>query len=151
VKLNVEFTLPDGSLRPLRAASSGHRPRTVKGEVLRDTVMSSQRIVGVRLRVLLLATLACLSACSWFASKKTQLPDPTELIVTGAPVGSVVFVDGSQTGQETVLNDHPQVLRVAAGAHKVEIHVGDTVVYREDTYVSLGEKRTVRVLSGLNR
>jgi hypothetical protein len=71
--------------------------------------------------------------------------------VTGAPVGSVVFVDGLQTGQETTLNDHPQVLRVAAGAHKVEIHVGNTVVYREDTYVAVGEKRTVRVLSGLNR
>jgi hypothetical protein len=78
------------------------------------------------------------------------LPDPTEIIVTGAPVGSVVFVDGLQTGQETALNDHPQVLRVAAGAHKVEIQVGNTVVYREDTYVGLGEKRTVRVLSGLN-
>jgi hypothetical protein len=79
------------------------------------------------------------------------LPDPTEIIVTGAPVGSVVFIDGLQTGQETALDDHPQVLRVAAGAHKVDIHLGDTVVYREDTYVSLGEKRTVRVLSGLNR
>jgi hypothetical protein len=107
--------------------------------------------VGVRLRVLLLATLACLSACSWFGSKRTLLPDPTEIIVTGAPAGSVVFVDGLQTGQETALDDHPQVLRVAAGTHKVEIHVGDTVVYREDTYVGLGEKRTVRVLSGLNR
>jgi hypothetical protein len=107
--------------------------------------------VGVRLRVLLLTILACLSACSWFASKRTQLPDPTEIIVTGAPVGSVVFVDGLQTGQETAVNDRPQVLRVAAGAHKVEIHVGDTIVYREDTYVSLGEKRTVRVLSGRNR
>jgi hypothetical protein len=107
--------------------------------------------VGVRLRVLLLATLVCLSACSWFGSKRTQIPDPTEIIVTGAPVGSVVVVDGLQSGQETVLNDHPQVLRVAAGAHKVEIHMGGTVVYREDTYVSPGEKRTVRVLSGLNR
>jgi hypothetical protein len=113
--------------------------------------MFSQRIVGVRLRVLLLAALACLSACSWFTSKRTQLPDPTEIIVTGAPVGSIVYVDGLQTGQETAANDHPQVLRVAAGAHKVEIHAGDTIVYREDTYVSPGEKRTVRVLSGLNR
>ena len=79
------------------------------------------------------------------------MPDPTEIIVTGAPAGSIVYVDGSQTGQATALNDRPQVLNVAAGAHKVEIHVGDTIVYREDTYVSPGEKRTVRVLSGLNR
>jgi hypothetical protein len=80
-----------------------------------------------------------------------QLPDPTEIIVTGAPAGSVVFVDGMQTGQAAVLNDHPQVLNVAAGPHKVEILVGDRVVYREDTYVGLGERCMVRVLSGLNR
>jgi hypothetical protein len=79
------------------------------------------------------------------------LPDPTEIIVTGAPVGSTVFVDGVQTGHAMALNDHPQVLNVAAGAHKVEIHVGDTVVYREDTYVDLGERHVVRVLSGLSR
>jgi hypothetical protein len=93
--------------------------------------------------------LVCLSACSWFASKKTQLPDPTEIIVTGAPMGSIVFVDGLQTGRATALNDHPQVLNVAAGAHKVEIHVGDAVVYREDAYVAPGERYIVRVLSGL--
>ena len=103
------------------------------------------------MRVFVLVTLACLSACSWFASRKMQLPDPTEIIVTGAPAGSIVFVDGLQTGQATAINDHPQVLNVAAGAHKVEIHVGDTVVYREDTYVGPGEHRIVRVLSGSNR
>ena len=80
-----------------------------------------------------------------------QLHDPTEIIVTGAPVGSMVFVDGLETGQITALNDHPHVLDVAAGTHKVEIHVGDAVVYREDTYVSAGERRMVRVLSGFTR
>lgn len=79
------------------------------------------------------------------------MPDPTEIIVTGAPAGSTVFVDGLQTGQATAINDHPRVLNVAAGAHRVEIHVGDSVVYREDTYVEVGEHRIVRVLSGLNR
>ena len=80
-----------------------------------------------------------------------QLPDPTEIIVTGAPAGSTVFVDGLQAGQATATNDHPQVLDVPAGTHKVEIHVGDAIVYREDTYVGRGERYTVRVLSGLSR
>jgi hypothetical protein len=95
--------------------------------------------------------LGCLSACSWFGSNRQQLPDPTEIIVSGAPVGSTLFVDGVPTGQVTASNDHPQVLHVAPGAHKVEIRVGDPVVYREDTYVGLGEHRVVTVLSGLNR
>jgi hypothetical protein len=71
--------------------------------------------------------------------------------VTGAPAGSIVFVDGSQAGQALAVNDRPQILIVTAGAHKVEIHVGDSIVYREDTYVKAGEHRTVRVLSGINR
>jgi hypothetical protein len=103
------------------------------------------------LRFFVLLTLACLSACSWFGSRKSQLPDPTEIIVTGAPVGSLVFVDGLQTGQPTAANDHPQILIVAAGTHKVEIHVGDNIVYREETYVAAGERRIVMVLSGLSR
>jgi hypothetical protein len=79
------------------------------------------------------------------------LPDPTEIIVTGAPAGSIILVDGLQSGQETPAGDHPQVLNVAAGAHRVEIQMGDKVVYREETYVALGEHRVVTVLSGLTR
>lgn len=103
------------------------------------------------MRVFALLTLVCLSACSWFGSRTPPLPDPTEIIVTGAPVGSLVFIDGLQTGQATAHNDHPQILNVAAGAHKVEIHKDDAIVYREDTYVGLGERRVVIVLSGLSR
>jgi len=66
-------------------------------------------------------------------------------------MGSLVFVDGMQTGQTAPHNDQSQVLNVAAGAHIVEIHLGDKVVYREDTYVGSGERRVVTVLSGLSR
>ncbi len=104
------------------------------------------------MRVLVLATLACLSACSWFGSRKPHpVPDPTVIIVTGAPVGSLVFVDGAQIGQAAANNDQSQVLDVAAGTHTVEIHMGDRVVYREDTYVGRGERRVVIVKSGSSR
>jgi len=100
-------------------------------------------------RVFVLITLACLSACSWFSSRRLQqLPEPTEIIVTGAPVGSVIFLDGLQAGPTAEHNDQSQVLDVASGVHKVEVHMGDTVVYREDTYVDPGERRVVIVLSG---
>jgi hypothetical protein len=95
--------------------------------------------------------LAFLSACSWFGSRKHEAPDPTELIVTGAPEGSIVFIDGLPAGQASVVNDRPQVISVAVGVHKVEIHMGGKVVYREDTYVALSEHRVVTVLSGLTR
>jgi len=56
-------------------------------------------------------TLACLSACTWFGSRKRPLLDPTEIIVNGAPGGSIVFIDGVQTAQATAVNDHPQIIR----------------------------------------
>ena len=71
--------------------------------------------------------------------------------MTGAPLGSLVFVDGVQTGQAASRSDQSQILDVAAGDHKVEIHVDGRIVYREDTYVGPGEHRVVMVLSGSNR
>ena len=94
--------------------------------------------------------LACLSGCSWF-HRKPPAPEPTELIVTGAPAGSVAFLDGTQAGQATEVGNLPQVLEVAPGTHTLEVRMGDTVAYRENTYVAQGEKRVITVLSGTSR
>jgi hypothetical protein len=76
------------------------------------------------------------------------LPNPTEIIVTGAPAGSIVLIDGVPIGQATAGNGRSRVLDVAAGAHKVEIRTGDRIVYREDTYAAIGERTVVIVKSG---
>ncbi len=107
------------------------------------------------MRAFIFLALACsvlsLSACSWFHRKPPAPPDPPELIVTGAPAGSIVFIDDVQKGQLAELNDQPQVLDTTEGAHKIEVRIDDKVVYREDTYVSNGDKRVITVLSGSNR
>jgi cyanophycinase-like exopeptidase len=92
-----------------------------------------------------------LSACSWFHRKEPPVRDPPQLIVTGAAVDSIVFVDDIQKGQQEVTNDKPQVVIVTEGTHKVEVRIGDRVVYREDVFVASGERRVVMVLSGSNR
>ena len=107
--------------------------------------------MGARVRFFVLMLLACLSACGWFGWRKPTQTEPTEIIVTGAPVGSFVFVDGVQAGHVAAHNDDSQILDVAAGNHKVEVHLGDKIVYREDTYVGRGEHRAVMVLSGSSR
>jgi len=100
------------------------------------------------LKALLVVLLICVSGCSWFHRK--ALPEPTELIVTGAPVGSIVFVDGVQFGQAKEVLNRPQKLEVAAGTHTIEVRMGDTVAYRENTYVAQGDKHVIAVLSGRN-
>lgn len=106
------------------------------------------------MRVLILLALICLGACSaigpgrWFGRGKPAAPDPTELIVTGAPPGSTLYVDGVQTGEVGPSSTGPQVVHVVPGPHTVEVRVGHPVVYREQTEPTPGEKRVITVLSG---
>ena len=102
---------------------------------------------GIPLKALLIILLLCVSGCSWF-HRKPHAPDPTELVVVGAPVGSIVFVDGVQAGQAKEVAKQPQEITVVAGTHVVEVRMGDTVAYRENTYVTAGEKHVISVLSG---
>jgi hypothetical protein len=109
------------------------------------------RFRSLDLKILMLLALACLSACSWFHPGAKPMPEPPEFIVTGAPAGSALFIDGVQIGEIATSNDKPQVLTVAAGEHIVEVRMGSAVVYREQTYVGSGERRVIKVLSGSSR
>jgi hypothetical protein len=103
-----------------------------------------------RLKISLLIALAFLSGCSWFHRAK-PLPAPTRLIVTGAPVESLLFVDGVQNGHPTEAGNRTQVLEVTPGTHSVEVRLNDIVVYRENTYVAPHDKVVISVLSGNGR
>jgi hypothetical protein len=105
---------------------------------------------GTSLKAILIIVLLCISGCSWF-HRKPHAADPTELVVVGAPVGSVVFVDGVQSGEAKEIAKQPQEIEVTPGTHILEVRMGDTVAYRENTYVTPGEKRVISVLSGTGR
>lgn len=103
------------------------------------------------MKILVLIVLVGLSGCTWFHKSKPLAPDPPELIVTGVPAGSVLFIDGKQTGQATEGSNRTRVLEVEPGSHTLEVRMGDTVAYRETTYVAPGGKRVITVLSGNGR
>jgi hypothetical protein len=102
------------------------------------------------LKTFIILALAMLSGCSWFHSRTPPAPPPV-FIVTGAPAGSVIFIDDAQAGQTAEFNDKPQQVSSVEGMHKVEVRFGDTIVYRENIYIKSGERRVVTVLSGSNR
>jgi hypothetical protein len=104
----------------------------------------------LRLKIFIILALTMLSACSWFHAKAPHAPDPPVFVVTGAPAGSIVFIDDVQKGQAAEFRK-PQMVSSVEGTHKVEVRFGDTVVYREDIYIKGGERRVVTVLSGSNR
>lgn len=100
-------------------------------------------------RVLAPLALVGLGACSWLgAHRPPPPPPPTQLVVTGSPAGSRVFIDGVNVGDAAARSNQTQVLDVAAGTHEVAIELNDKVVYREDTYVAPGERHVVIVKSG---
>ena len=96
-----------------------------------------------------LIAMLLLGGCGWF-HRKPPAPDPAELIVTGAPTGAVLLIDGAPAGHPAQTDDRTQVLKVTPGTHLVEGKVGESITYRETTYVALGEKRVVKVLSGFS-
>lgn len=97
--------------------------------------------------VILLTGCSWLHTHSWF-HKQPVPPDPTQLVVNGAPQGSILLIDGVQAGTENPSATKPQLVDVAPGMHTVEVKVRDKITYRESTYVAAGEKHLVIVLSG---
>jgi hypothetical protein len=98
-----------------------------------------------------LTTGLCLAACGWWGHRRGDPPNPTEIVVNGAPAESVVFVDGTQVGQPVPRGQNAQIVRVAPGNHKVDVHLGERVVYHEEVYVASGQRLMMSVLSGWNR
>ena len=98
-----------------------------------------------------LILLVCLSGCSWFHHSKPAAPPPPELVVTGVPAGSTLFVDGVQADQPSDGSNRTRVLEVSSGMHTLEVRMGDTVAYREQAYVGAGDRRVITVLSGNSR
>jgi hypothetical protein len=102
-------------------------------------------------KIWVVLALMSVSACSWFhGHPKGPAPLP-EVVVTGAPAGSAIYVDDVQNGQVAEVNGKPQVLSVPAGPHVFEVRAGSTVIYREQAYISTGDNRVINVLSGIHR
>jgi hypothetical protein len=97
-----------------------------------------------------LVLVAALAGCSMpQTTVRTGMAAPT-LIVTGAPVGSVLFVDGLRIGSASQFTGSPNVLAVLEGTHQIEVRLGDTVVYHEKAFVSSGQSHTVAVAGAVS-
>jgi uncharacterized lipoprotein YajG len=99
---------------------------------------------------LVLVAMVILTACTLpQTTVRTGLPAPT-LMVTGAPSGSVLFVDGLDMGSAGQYDGNPKVLAVLEGTHQVEVRLATGVVYREKAFVSSGQSHTVAVAGAVS-
>ena len=92
----------------------------------------------------ILVAIAALAGCMPQTTVRTGMSPPT-LMVTGAPSGALLFVDGLDMGSAAQYDGNPKVLAVLEGTHQVEVRFGSNVVHREKAFVSSGQSHTVAV------
>ena len=94
--------------------------------------------------LVIMIVIAALTGCMPQTTVRTGMSPPT-LMVTGAPSGSVLVVDGLDMGSAAQYDGNPKVLAVLEGTHQVEVRLGSNVVHREKAFVSSGQSHTVAV------
>lgn len=75
----------------------------------------------------------------------TQRPS---VAIIGAPVGSILRVDGLLMGDATQYDGQQQVLTVEEGLHTVAVEKDGSVLHSEKIYAAGGEIKKVEVGSG---
>ncbi|MGE0190287.1 MAG: hypothetical protein AB7Q04_13505 [Steroidobacteraceae bacterium] len=93
-------------------------------------------------------TVVLMSACTLPQTTVQSGSSSPGLTVSGAPSGSLLFIDGLQVGLATEFNGRPKVLAVLDGVHQIEIRQGSAVIYSEKAFFSNGETHAVKVTSG---
>jgi len=55
--------------------------------------------------------------------------------ITGAPLDSILYVDGISMGNAIQYNGHPNILIIEPGTHKILIKDGNDVIYQQTIFV----------------
>jgi hypothetical protein len=105
------------------------------------------------MRLSILAALllsACATSTASIAPAASSASAPPGLAVAGAPPGSMLFVDGKNTGTAMSYDPAPKhraplVLRVAPGAHEVEIVDPTGRTLHKQRVVAEADVTTIRV------
>jgi hypothetical protein len=90
------------------------------------------------------AGLALAAACAGPTTVVRTVDTRPALAISGAPVGTVLYVDGVAVGDPARFDGRPNILRVEAGTHEVELRDGARVVFAQRVFVE-SELKTVEV------
>ena len=94
---------------------------------------------------LVIIALAALAGCSYPASRTEISDERPSIALSGAPKGSVVFVDGLEMGPATKFDGRNNVLMLEPGNHMIRILLGNEVLLTERIFLSGQATRTLLV------
>lgn len=97
------------------------------------------------MRKLVLAAVLALAACVGPATTVRTVDTRPAIAISGAPGGTVLYVDGNAIGDPASYDGRPNVLRVEPGTHDVEIRDrSGAVLFSQRVFVE-SELKTVVV------
>ena len=97
------------------------------------------------MRTLTLAAALALAACAGPTTTLKTVDTRPALAIAGAASGLTLFVDGAAVGDPRAYDGNPNILRVEAGTHDVELRNGaGAVVFSQRVFVE-SELKTIEV------
>jgi hypothetical protein len=97
------------------------------------------------MRKLALAAAVAMAACAAPTTVVRTVDTRPALAFSGAPSGTVLYVDGAAVGDPSDYDGRPNILRVEPGTHQVEIrNRGGAVLFSQRVFVE-SELKTVQV------
>jgi hypothetical protein len=97
------------------------------------------------MRTLTLAAVLALAACAGPTTTLKTVDTRPALAISGAASGLTLFVDGAAVGDPRAYDGNPNILRVEAGTHDVELRDGaGAVVFSQRVFVE-SELKTIEV------
>ena len=97
------------------------------------------------MRTLTLAAVLALAACAGPTTTLKTVDTRPALAISGAASGLTLFVDGAPVGDPRAYDGNPNILRVEAGTHDVELRDGaGAVVFTQRVFVE-SELKTIEV------
>jgi hypothetical protein len=90
------------------------------------------------------AVVTLIAACAGPTTVVRTVDTRPALALSGAPGGTVLYVDGIAIGDPADYDGRPNILRVEPGTHDVELRDGARVVFSQRVFVE-SELKTVEV------
>jgi hypothetical protein len=90
-------------------------------------------------KIIVLALAGSLVACALPTTRVTTGTSRPTLIVQGAPVNAVLYVDGLEVGSAAQYNGAAQTLLIEEGVHQVELRQGTDILMSQKIFASNGE------------
>jgi len=95
--------------------------------------------------LLALAAALALQGCVGPTTTVKTVDTRPALAIQGAAGGLILYVDGARVGEAQRYDGNPDILRVEAGTHEIELRDGaGVVVFRQRVFVE-SELKTVKV------